>query len=190
MEKLAEINRYFLGEGYQKTAFARAGAVGAPLLQVFFSTYREELQQESDFVPAGQGEETPFKGISIDLYRGIIGPLLATVALHQDKIKKLEAKISSIEESTIKKVEISSLGDEKLELRRNIPVHLEADEDEVIAKFVDAEVTGFGESEYEALDSLKDNMVSLYYELIEDETNLGPIPRRWLTVLKEIIKAK
>ena len=89
-----------------------------------------------------------------------------------------------------KEVKIISLGSERIVLNRGIPILLEIYSDEVVAKFIDAEVTGFGETEAEAIDHIKENIVSLYYELIEDEDNLGPLPKRWLLVLRDIITQK
>lgn len=139
--------------------------------------------QETDFVHAEPIKETINREIILtELYR--------RVAQLENEVKWIKGKKPSIEEPAIKRIEILSLGNEKLKLARDIPVLLEVYEDEVIAKFVDVEVTGFGETEYEALDCLKNNLVSLYYELIEDEANLGPLPKRWLTVLKEIVREK
>jgi hypothetical protein len=47
-----------------------------------------------------------------------------------------------------------------------------------------------GETETEALEHIKENIVSLYYELIEDENNLGPFPKRWLKVDYREIRGK
>ncbi|MCK5059236.1 MAG: hypothetical protein KAT34_21485, partial [Candidatus Aminicenantes bacterium] len=78
----------------------------------------------------------------------------------------------------------------RIRLNREIPILLEVYNDEVVAKFIDAEVTGFGDTESEAIDHIKENIVSLYYELTEDENNLGPLPKRWLIVLRDIISSK
>lgn len=99
-------------------------------------------------------------------------------------------KIFSDKEPLVKTIEIASLGSENLELIRNIPVSLEIYDDEAIAEFVDVEAKGFGETESEALENLKNNLISLYCEIKEDEANLGPLPKKWLIVLKELIKEK
>jgi hypothetical protein len=111
-----------------------------------------------------------------------------------ERISKLEKEFSKFKKEQsqtrspiLKEVKIITLGDERIRLKREIPILLEVYSDEVIATFIDAEVTGFGETEAEALDHFKENLISLYFELIEDENNLGPLPKRWLTVLRDII---
>ncbi len=155
----------------------------------------EGWYQSADFVPADQREGITQKISATDISiknRELMEFLLSIVFHLQDEQKKLKEKISSTikEEFAFRRIEISSLGSEKLELTKNITVLLEVYEDEVIAKFIDAEVTGFGETDSEALDSLKNNIISLYFELIEDEDSLGPLPKKWLTVLREIIRQK
>jgi len=119
------------------------------------------------------------------------------VSKFTDRINKLEKEFSKFKKEMsqsiapiLKEIKIISLGDERIILNREIPILLETYSDEVVAKFIDAEVTGFGETEAEAIDHIKENIVSLYYELIEDENNLGPLPKRWLLVLRDIITQK
>ncbi len=108
----------------------------------------------------------------------------------EKEFRKLKKEQSQSKSPILKEVKIINLGDERICLNREIPILLEVYSDEVIATFIDAEVTGFGETEAEALDHIKENIVSLYYELIEDENNLGPLPKRWLMVLRDIIDCK
>jgi hypothetical protein len=108
----------------------------------------------------------------------------------EKEFRKFKKEQSQSKSPVLKEVKIINLGDKRIRLKREIPILLEVYKDEVIATFVDAEVTGFGETEAEALDHIKENIVSLYYELIEDENNLGPLPKRWLLVLRDIIDCK
>ncbi len=114
-----------------------------------------------------------------------------------DRINKLEKEFTQFKKEQtqtnkplLKEIKIMSLGDDRIRLNREIPILLEVYNDEVVAKFIDAEVTGFGDTESEAIDHIKENIVSLYYELTEDENNLGPLPKRWLIVLRDIISSK
>lgn len=114
-----------------------------------------------------------------------------------DRINKLETEFTQFKKEQtqtnkplLKEIKIMSLGDGRIRLNREIPILLEVYNDEVVAKFIDAEVTGFGDTESEAIDHIKENIVSLYYELTEDENNLGPLPKRWLIVLRDIISSK
>lgn len=127
----------------------------------------------------------------------ILSQDLPLIKKFTERISKLEKEFrilkkeqSQSKSPILKEVKIISLGNERICLNREIPILLEVYSDEVIATFIDAEVTGFGETEAEALDHIKENIVSLYYELIEDENNLGPLPKRWLMVLRDIIDCK
>ena len=89
------------------------------------------------------------------------------------RIEQLEKKVEEsylLEKYVTKTIEISSLGSERLQLTKNIPVNFEIYRDEVIAKFVDVDAGGFGETESGALDHLKELIEELYFELTEDET--------------------
>ena len=108
----------------------------------------------------------------------------------EKEFRKLKKEQSQSITPVLKEIKIINLGDERIRLNREIPILLEVYSDEVVAKFIDAEVTGFGETEAEAVDHIKENIVSLYYELTEDENNLGPLPKKWLLVLKDIINCK
>ena len=108
----------------------------------------------------------------------------------EKEFRKLKKEQSQSSAPVLKEIKIINLGDERIRLNREIPILLEVYSDEVVAKFIDAEVTGFGETEAEAVDHIKENIVSLYYELTEDENNLGPLPKKWLLVLKDIINCK
>lgn len=127
----------------------------------------------------------------------ILSPDLPLVKKFTERISKLEKEFrkfkkeqSQSKSPVLKEVKVLNLGDERIRLTREIPIQLEIYRDEVIATFIDAEVTGFGETEADAMDHIKENIVSLYFELIEDENNLGPLPKKWLMVLKDIIDCK
>jgi len=127
----------------------------------------------------------------------ILSPDLPLVKKFTERISKLEKEFRKFKKEqsqskfpVLKEVKVLNLGDERIRLTREIPIQLEIYRDEVIATFIDAEVTGFGETEAEAMDHIKENIVSLYFELIEDENNLGPLPKKWLMVLNDIIDCK
>jgi hypothetical protein len=104
----------------------------------------------------------------------ILSTDLPLVKKFTDRISKLETEFRKFKKEqsqrhspVLKEVKVLNLGDERIRLTREIPIHLEVSSDEVIASFIDAEVTGFGETEAEALDHLKENIISLYFDLIE-----------------------
>lgn len=83
---------------------------------------------------------------------------------------------------------ISSLADERLLLKQPIPVHVMEDNGGYIAHYYDVEAVGFGDTVSEALNNLKENITELYFDLISDVDSLGPLPRKWFIILKELIQ--
>ena len=59
-----------------------------------------------------------------------------------------------------------------------------------VASFADANVNASGENEVEALEFLKDSVISAYCVLSELEAELGEEPQRQLAVLREFIREK
>ncbi len=74
----------------------------------------------------------------------------------------------------------------------NHPVHitLEYDEDTIIASFHDIDAFAYADTESEALDQLREQIVMLYEDLAAESEALGPLPRKWLACLQEMIGCK
>jgi hypothetical protein len=60
-----------------------------------------------------------------------------------------------------------------LRLREPLAVSLDYDESQVIAYCYDLDVFGYGETEIEALNDLRQTIVDLYFTLRENRRNLG-----------------
>lgn len=83
---------------------------------------------------------------------------------------------------------VVDLGDASLRLRSPIVVVLEVHDDEAIASWPEVEAWGSGTTPAEAINALKDELLSLYRELREaSEEELGKLPRRWKQALRAII---
>lgn len=67
------------------------------------------------------------------------------------EFRKFKKEKSQSKSPLLKEVKINNLGDERIRLKKEISILLEVYSDEVIATLIDAEVTGFGETETEAL---------------------------------------
>lgn len=85
-------------------------------------------------------------------------------------------------------VPIPTLAPEPLILRQTILVVAQSDGDEFSATFFDANLNATGDTQTEAVDNLKDILVSTYlrYSAL-GEDKLGPGPRRQLAVLRTVI---
>ena len=85
---------------------------------------------------------------------------------------------------------ISSLSDERLTLKQPISIYIAKDNGGYIANYYDVEAVGFGDTVSEAINNLKENIIELYFDLVNDINNLGPLPKKWLVTLNEIISEK
>lgn len=87
-------------------------------------------------------------------------------------------------------VAINSLNSERLELIRPVSVFVKKSEQDYIAKIFDFEVSGYGETEAEAIEDLKIDIEETYFDFTDNADRLGPIPKRALLAFKEFIKEK
>lgn len=79
---------------------------------------------------------------------------------------------------------ISELGESGLALRSPLTVTLEDYGEEIVASYPEVEAFGSGSTEADAINALKDEISSLYSELIgAPEKTLGKLPRRWKRAL-------
>lgn len=84
---------------------------------------------------------------------------------------------------------IYDLGNDGLELLVPIFIRLEEWEDEVIASWPELNLFASADTEYEAIHDLKQEIISLYYELqINEPISLGPLPKQWYYTLCSVIK--
>ncbi|MCH8843329.1 MAG: hypothetical protein IID61_10165 [SAR324 cluster bacterium] len=84
---------------------------------------------------------------------------------------------------------IQDLQDDRLSLRRAIPVRIDHGDDVYTAQNMDSEVFGTGATEIEALDDFRSALVDLY-NLLKDEgeANLGPVPLNQWRYLRDVLK--
>ena len=88
-----------------------------------------------------------------------------------------------------KNIFIDSLNSETYKLKKPIPVTIEYDNKNYIARNYDLGLYGYGDTEIEALDYLKELIVETYEEL-KDENNLSSTLKLMMIYCKEIIEKK
>jgi hypothetical protein len=84
---------------------------------------------------------------------------------------------------------IVSLDEFGYELKQTIPVVIEVLGDEFIAEFQEASIATSGSSVLDAVRSLKSLLIDLF-EVLSNETRLGPYPRAQLASLRRYIGEK
>ena len=110
--------------------------------------------------------------------------------LTPDQYRDLTRKIIHSIEKHYRIVPLNSLRHPRCHLKVPIFITLEAADDMVIASFDDVEAFSHAETESEAIDLLCEEIVQLFEDLSADAGNLGPLPRKWLDCLTEIVECK
>ena len=87
-------------------------------------------------------------------------------------------------------VPLNTLKNDHYILEKPIYITIEIENGLVVASLDDIEAFGYADTEYEAINQLNEEIVNLYNDLKDDRENLGPLPKKWLTFLEEIIKKK
>jgi len=104
--------------------------------------------------------------------------------------KDLTRKIINSIETRFRIIPLNTLKHPKYHLRFPVHITLEIEANKVIASFDDIEAFSYADSEFEAINRLCEEIIQLYKDLLEDEENLGPLPKKWLRYLKETIECR
>ncbi|HEX9734731.1 MAG TPA: hypothetical protein VGG06_22390 [Thermoanaerobaculia bacterium] len=85
-------------------------------------------------------------------------------------------------------VPVQVLDDERVSLTRPFYVVVEQTDDNFIATFFDAHISASGETQWEAVDNVKDLVVATFHRLRQAPADkLGPIPTRQIAALRHFI---
>jgi hypothetical protein len=103
-----------------------------------------------------------------------------------EKIDYLERVLKKIEGR--KSLFIRSLHNPHLELSDSLPITLENDGYQFIAYAPDIDIYGCGETEYEAIEDLRQSIVELYFDLKQDK--LGDDLKGILEYLNSVVVEK
>ena len=87
-----------------------------------------------------------------------------------------------------KTVFISDLADNRLALRKPIPVVVEYSAGKVLAYSLDFSEFSYGDDEFEAIDEFKASVADLYFMLKDDSHKLGPLPMKHWNYLNSVIE--
>ena len=130
-----------------------------------------------------------------------IGKLLNAVEDRKRKVIQLEALADGVRELRVQlaametchafTVSITTLAPEPYDLLREIKVVVQASDDEYTATFFDANVNASGCNQVEAVENLKDIILSRFdYLDRRSPDKLGPALARQLTVLRQFLRRK
>lgn len=113
------------------------------------------------------------------------------LSLLEKVVLELRHVVSELTTERTIQVPIVSLAPEPYTLKHPIIAIVQPDWDQFIATFFDANITAAGDTQNEAIDNLKDVLLSAFRRLSElGEEKLGPGPRKQYAVLKSLILPK
>lgn len=103
-----------------------------------------------------------------------------------EKIDHIEQLLEKIEKRRL--LFIHSLHNSRLELKIPLPISLENDGYQFIIYNPDIDIYGCGETEYEAIEDLRQSIVDLYFDLKEEE--LGTDLQKIFEYLQSVVSEK
>lgn len=110
--------------------------------------------------------------------------------LSEEQYKTLSNKLLRTVGSHYKIVPLNTLKHTHYSLIRPIFITIEIEKDTVIAGLDDIEAFAYADTEFEAINSLCQEIINIYEDLKEDRKNLGALPEKWLGYLEDVIKCK
>lgn len=120
-----------------------------------------------------------------------INEALRLIDTLKEEVLALKAQIQRLSTYRVVAVPVASLAPEPFVLLKPITVAVEGDGEDFTATFYEGNVSGSGSTEAEAIANFKDNLLSLFEILSESaEDQLGPLPRRQLTILREVVQRR
>jgi len=137
----------------------------------------------------------------IDIQRGVSRTprfdrmILETVAKLREEVSDLRQKVDELTEivrdtARIYNATIHELGDSRFELAVPLQIVLEEDQEETVARIPELNLYASGDTDNEAIDELKQEVIKLYEELESSDKKLGPLPKSWFLTLRKLIVKK
>ena len=112
---------------------------------------------------------------------------MQTNILTDEQYKMLSKKLINSIERHFKIIPLNTLKHPKHILIKPVYITIEMEKDVIIASFDDIEAFAYGDTEFEAINRLCEEIINIYEDLREDRENLGKFPKKWLAFLEEVI---
>lgn len=113
---------------------------------------------------------------------------MQTKILTDEQYKFLSKKLMNTIERHYKVIALNTLKHPHYVLKRPIYITIEVDKAVFIANLDDIEAFAYGDTEYEAINCLCEEIINVYEDLKDDRENLGPLPKKWLEYLEDVIE--
>jgi hypothetical protein len=112
---------------------------------------------------------------------------MRTEILTEKQYKDFSKNLIKAVEGRFRIVPLNSLKNSDYSLKSPIYITIERDKDIIIASLDDIEAFAYADTEFEAIDGLCEEVVTLYEDLRENRDSLGVLPKKWLEYLDEVI---
>jgi hypothetical protein len=130
----------------------------------------------------GNGSNGSFKATGMPISPPLTGSIGSTE--HTRFVSSAPFVVPAASASRTFSTTIVDLGDDRVLLRTPLVVVVEEGEDEAVASWPEIEAFGSGCTTAEALNELKDEIVSVYHDLVAaPDAELGRLPLRWKRAL-------
>jgi len=107
-----------------------------------------------------------------------------------ENVNELKEKIKGYPERTTKNISLSNIGVTGYRLTEPLQVTIIAEDSVFVAVSYDLNTFGYGDTEAEAIQDLRESIVEYYEDLKGDRENLGKVPQCDFEYLDRILKAK
>lgn len=168
------------------------------------STQERERLAERDILRELLGEYEPLDESRlrvIDIQRRVARVprldrvIFESVAKLREEVSDLRGRVDKLTElvrdtAKIYNATIYELGNTQYELTRPIQIVLEEDEEETVARIPELNLYASADTDSEAINELKQEVINLYEELESSHRKLGPLPQSWLQTLRKLIVNK
>ncbi|MDH5695379.1 MAG: hypothetical protein OEZ00_02045 [Dehalococcoidia bacterium] len=168
------------------------------------STRERERLAERDIFSELSGEYEPLDESRlrvIDIQRRVARvprldrAIFESLAKLREEVSDLQSRVDELTElarntAKIYNATIHELGDIQYELTMPIQVVIEEDEEETVARIPELNLYASADTDSEAINELKQEVIDLYKELESSDRKLGPLPQSWLETLRKLIVKK
>jgi len=109
--------------------------------------------------------------------------------LTEKQLRALSRRLLNTMEKRCRIIPLNSLKDNRHILKKPLFITVETEKNTIIASLDDIEAFSYADTEYEAINGLCTEISELYEDLSSDREHLGPLPRKWLNYLDEVIES-
>ena len=118
-----------------------------------------------------------------------------SIAELKEKVSDLQRQVGELtdavqETAKIYNATIYELGNSQYELTVPLQIVLEEDQEETVARIPELNLYASADTDSEAINELKQEVLKLYEDLVTSDRVLGPLPKSWLETLRKLIVKK